>query len=128
MKSQRQIQAENRLRKAIKKVEGIMPDGIGIAMFVFEHGTEKGNIGYIANAERQSMRRALTEFLGKWDADAAGAPFYPLTLDAFEGWIRQQAKDTPESAGSLGPALAALEVYRDLSNHGATNTAEVSQQ
>lgn len=120
MKSPIQREAESRLRSAITAVEKIMPNGMGVAVLVFERGTDEGSIGYIANARREDMRRALTEFLKKWDADAAGAPFYPLTLEAFEAWVAT----CPLNKNTL----TLVKAFRRFSNDGPTNTEEVSQQ
>lgn len=122
MKTPRQIQAENQLRNAIKRVQAIMPKGMGVAIFVFERDTAKGNMGYISNAERQGMRRALAEFLDKWDADAAGAPFLPLTLDAFEAWVMAQRDEVTRAPASIPAALAR---YRELSNASGILPEEV---
>lgn len=122
MKSPIQREAESKLREAVEAVENVMPSGIGIALFVFERNTDKGNIGYIANARREDMRRALAEFLSKWEADAKGQPFMPPTLDAFEGWIEQNG-----AADNVKPSEA-VTMYRYLSNASATNQEEVSQQ
>lgn len=116
-KSPKQRAAEAQLRRAIKRVQGLMPGGMGVAIFVFEHGTEKGHLGYISNASRPDMRRALTEFLGKWEGDAAGAPFYPLTLDAFEAWLAEQPPMH---------VFHALDTYRKLSNEGPKLGEEVA--
>lgn len=123
MKSPIQRDAESKLRTAIAAVEKLMPSGIGIALFVFERNTDKGNIGYIANARREDMRRALTEFLRKWESDAPGQPFYPLTLEAFEAWVEHSENSL------LGCSVRnALAVYHQLSNAGPTNATEVTQQ
>lgn len=118
-KSAIQTQAESRLRKAITTLEKIMPTGIGIAIFVFERNTDKGNIGYVANAERQGMRRALAEFLAKWDAEASGTPFHPLTLEAFEAYAIAQMRDD---------LVEAIDNYRRFSNEGPTLPSDVVQQ
>ena len=119
MKSNTMRTAEQRLRPAADAVEAIMPDGMGVAIFIFERNTDKGQIAYIANARREDMRRALTEFLHKWEADAAGQPFYPLTLDAFEAFA--------QSSRSIA-TLDTIDKYRKLSNEGPIQKEEVSQQ
>lgn len=122
MKTIIQVEAEARLKPAIRALEKMMPPGMGIALFVFERNTDRGNMGYIANAERQDMRRALAEFLAKWDADAAGQPFHPLTLEAFEAWIQHDALPVEDSDREA--VLHAISAYQKFSNA----TAEVSQQ
>lgn len=119
VKSVIQVQAESRLRAAIEAVEKMMPPGMGITILVFERNTDKGNIGYISNARREDMRRALTEFLGKWEADAGGKPFYPLTLEAFEAYATANMRDD---------VVQVIANYRNFSNASPTNPTEVSQQ
>lgn len=126
VKSVIQAQAESRLRPAIEAVEKLMPPGMGIAILVFERNTDKGNMGYIANARREDMRRALTEFLGKWEADAGGKPFYPLTLEAFEAWATDQALPVEDADREV--ILHALSAYKKFSNASPTNPTEVTQQ
>jgi hypothetical protein len=116
MKSLIQLEAERRLQGALRMLQSIMPPKMGIALFVFEHHRADGHFGYVSNGERQDMRRALAEFLSKWDADAKGAPFNPLTLDAFEAWAISQAM--PDVARLVG-------VYRALSNSGVAIPSDV---
>lgn len=52
------------LRKSIDDVAKHFPQGTGICVFVFDFEGDKG-MGYISNAERDVMVKALREFLNK---------------------------------------------------------------
>lgn len=118
-KTPQQRVAEEKLREAIEAVQAIMPKGQGIAILTWEHGTDQGHIGYIANAARDDMRRAMTELLGKWASAAVGKKFFPLTLDAFEAYTREklEAETCAQAREYRDATLAAVTAYRDLSNN-----------
>lgn len=55
-----------RLREAIADVQGIFPPSTGVCVFVFDFGGGPATgLGYIANADRADMAKALREWLAK---------------------------------------------------------------
>lgn len=108
-KSEKQLAAEAELQGIASMVEQVLPDGMGFAVLVFEKNRDAGHIGWVANGRRSDMRRALAEFLSKWDAESRGGVFYPLTLDGLEAWAAAKP-------GENFKTLQAIREYARLSN------------
>lgn len=59
----RNTTCENILRDMGGILKNACPPGIGFALLIFEHGTDKGGMFYASNSERTSMIKAMEEFL-----------------------------------------------------------------
>jgi len=55
---------EGRLKDIGKTIAGVLPDGYGFNLLIFNFG-EGGATFYISNAERESMLDAMKEFIDK---------------------------------------------------------------
>lgn len=56
------------LRKSIEQVQANFPPHTGVCVFVFDFNTKPGDfggMGYISNAQRADMAKALREWLAK---------------------------------------------------------------
>lgn len=53
---------EQQCRELATLLKERVPAGVGFALFIFDYG-EKGNLAYVATAQRDDMRRAILEWL-----------------------------------------------------------------
>jgi len=50
----------------MSQVDSALPEGVGVALVLFDFGNEQGQICYASNADRRDMYRALRNLLEHW--------------------------------------------------------------
>ena len=51
--------------QSIEAVQAFFPSGTGLCVFAFDFGGSGGGMGYISNAEKESMIEALEEWIAR---------------------------------------------------------------
>lgn len=55
-------QLPEKMKDALRAVQGALPPGMGVTLFVFDFGTN-GGVSYISNAQRGDMVRMIETWL-----------------------------------------------------------------
>jgi len=58
---------ENKMQEIARYVEKQLLPGWGFVVLAFQFGNAKGRMNYVSNAERESVVKAMKEFIGKTD-------------------------------------------------------------
>ena len=64
---------ETKLKSKIAEIgevlQSTLPEGIGYALFLFEHSKEDGALYYLSNSEREGMKEVIREWLEHLDSN-----------------------------------------------------------